>query len=188
MVDDEKEHPPLHQLVVEKVHFLLRHNHLTIEHFLYDIDHVSEIIKENVAIVEYCVNYYKDELIATQFRFKELKCKMANLENDLEIKTEAHHMSIEQYEIVLNQHDIIAKDNCEMYAQINTKINSYKASKTFLKENSHSILNGPKPSWIKYGLSYDEMNKQTMSPSTQLDFFYVIQVSSLETMRIKKRW
>ena len=54
---------------------------------------------------------------------------MAKLESDLAIKTGAHIMSVEQYEIVLNQHDNIAKDNREMYAKINANINSYKESR-----------------------------------------------------------
>lgn len=57
---------------------------------------------------------------------------MAKLENDLEIKSEAQLISFEQYEFVLNQHEIIAKDNHEMYAHIKTKIDSYKASKAIL--------------------------------------------------------
>lgn len=36
-------------------------------------------------------------------------------------------MSVEQYELLLNQRDIISKHNHEMYAQLQTKVNSYKA-------------------------------------------------------------
>ena len=69
-------------------------------------DHISKIIKEYVVNVEYRVNYYKDELIATQFRIEELKCRMAKLERDHEIKIKAYLTSLVQYELMLEQCDI----------------------------------------------------------------------------------
>lgn len=92
---------------------------------------------------------------------------MAKLERHLEIKTEAYLTSLKQYELVLEQRDIIAKNNREMYAQIKTKIDSYKASRTLLEENTNALISGPKPSWIKYGLGYEEMNKQIICSNTQ---------------------
>ena len=88
MADDEKQPSPLHQKVIENVNFMLHDNQLTVEPLLADIEHNSEIMKEYIVKAEYRVKYYKDELITTQFRFEELKCNMANIENDLEIKTE----------------------------------------------------------------------------------------------------
>lgn len=85
---------------------------------------------------------------------------MDKLEKEFEIKIEAHLMSIEQYELILNQCDIIAKHNREMYAELQTKINSYKSSKALLEESTNAILCGPKPSWMKYRLGYVELNKK----------------------------
>lgn len=96
MVDDDKEPSPLHQQAVEKIRFTLHDNHLTIEPFNDDIDHISEMIKEYVTNVEYRVSYYKDELTDTQFRLEEPRCWRSKLENDLAIKTEAHITSVEQ--------------------------------------------------------------------------------------------
>lgn len=77
MADNDKEHSPLHYEVVEKLHFMLRDNHLTVEPFLPDTNHIFEIIKECVVNVEYQVNDYKDEQIATQFMLEELICCVA---------------------------------------------------------------------------------------------------------------
>lgn len=74
-------------LNTENVYFMLRDNHLTIEAFLAEINHIYKIVKEYVVNVEDQVNYYKDELIVIQIRFEELKCRLVELKRDLEIKT-----------------------------------------------------------------------------------------------------
>ncbi|TLX68624.1 hypothetical protein E9993_23205, partial [Labilibacter sediminis] len=139
---------------------MLRENHLTIDPFTEDIEQISDLIDTYVEDAEHRVKYYKSELTSTQFKFEELKIKTAKLEQNLNRKIDDHLTALEQYNLVLNQRDIIAKDNREMFAQINTKVKSYEDCKTLLESNTNAIIAGPKPAWVKYGLGYEDMVKE----------------------------
>nr|KAJ0205473.1 hypothetical protein LSAT_V11C500256020 [Lactuca sativa] len=113
MAYDNKEPSLVHQQVVEKVHFMLRDNHLTIEPFHDDIDHITEIIKEYVTNVEYRVSYYKDELTDTHFKLEELRCQLLACDPSLFTGDNEDHE-----EVVTCSPDVIATSSSSIQLEV----------------------------------------------------------------------
>ena len=155
---DGSEPSPLHQQVIEKVTFMLKDNHLTSEQFEPEISEIGELVSDYVFDAEARVLYYKSEMNAIRIKLDELTRCSTKLERILNEKTKACKRFADQFRVALNQRDIIAKDNREMYALLNARMESYKASKDLLDENDKSIQLGPKPKWIKYGVGFDDLN------------------------------